>query len=188
MPDPADRVVILTDARHYPGRMRWAALLVASLLAGCTSSAAPQRPPSASSLPPCTGRVGEAALRGFFSALGAGRPVTQILDAYVVPQNEFVRWWDDTLGPGHEITGGWAMPAEWRDKLRRHLEDLQHAGMKLVVDEFTDVGFQGNGFDAGGWFNLRVRGQFSRGDAGRGGGGKGAADCAAGRLEAVVLG
>jgi hypothetical protein len=168
--------------------MRSAALLVASLLAGCTSSAAPQQPASTYSRPPCTGRAGEAALRGFFSDLGAGRPVTQILDAYVVPPEEFARWWDDTLGPGHEITGGPAMPAEWRDKLRRHLEDLQRAGMDFVVDKFNDVGFQGVGIDAGGWFNFRVRGQFSRGDAGRDAGGKGAADCATGRLQTIVFG
>jgi hypothetical protein len=78
------------------------------------------------------------------------------------PQEEFARWWDATLGPGHEISGGWALPAESRAKLGRHLEELQRAGMAFVVDEFTDVGFQG--------------------------GGKGAADCATGRLQAVVFG
>jgi hypothetical protein len=170
-----------------------AALLVASLLGGCTSPApsvqTTNKPaPSIFNSPPCTGKAGEAALRAFFTDLGAGRPVTQILDSYVVPQEEFVRWWDDSLAPGHEISGGWALPAESREKLRQHLERLQRDGMNLVVDEFTDVGFQGIGIDAGGWFNFRARGHVSDGDSGRGVGGKGAADCATGRLKAIVLG
>ena len=63
--------------------------------------------------------------------------------------------------------------------------------LDLTVVEFMDVGFQGSGTpDAGGWFLFSLQGRFNRGErpaAGGSLGNKGAADCATGKLKAIVM-
>lgn len=109
----------------------------------------------------------------------------EVLGAYVVPAQDFVRWWDGTLRLGQTL--------RFEDGLEQHLGKLQQNGMDLTVTGFTDVGIQGRGTrDEGGWFNFGLRGRLQRGEPLSSGerstgGHKGAVDCDTGKLKAVVL-
>jgi hypothetical protein len=122
-------------------------------------------------------------LRGFFHDLSNQRPVAEVLATYVVPAQDFVRWWDGTLKPGETRT--------FYNGLEQHLEKLQQGGLDLTVTGFKDVGFQGRGTrDAGGWFTFSLHGRLKKSDPrsdGRTLSNKGAVDCANGKLKVIVI-
>jgi hypothetical protein len=120
---------------------------------------------------------------GFFHDLSTHRPVAEVLAAYVVPAQDFVRWWDDTLKLGETRT--------FANGLDQHLEKLQQGGLDLTVTGFEDVGFQGSGTrDAGGWFLFSLQGRLKRSEPlsdERTLSYKGAADCDTGKLKVIVI-
>jgi hypothetical protein len=177
---------VTTHTRMCPAL---ATVVIAAMLGALTGCNAPRPDPLPTSTPPsptsrlCTGSVGEDALRGFFRDLSNQRPVAEVLATYVVPAQDFVRWWDGTLKPGETRT--------FYNGLEEHLQKLQQGGLDLTVGRFNDVGFQGRGTrDAGGWFTFSLQGRMNRSErasAGRTLGNKGAADCATGKLKAIVI-
>lgn len=158
------------------------ALMSCSPTPSKSSSPPPLPTPAASRL--CTGRAGEEPLRGFFRDLSNDRPVKEVLAAYVVPPQDFVRWWDGTLRLGQTLT--------FSSGLEQHLDRLQQNGMDVTVTGFKDVGFDGRGTrDEGGWFNFGLRGRLLRSEPLMSeqslGGHKGAVDCGTGKLKVVVI-
>jgi hypothetical protein len=99
------------------------------------------------------------------------------LSEYFAPQQKFVRWWDPTVPLGRVVDRG---------GLAAHLDKLQRNGLYLTLRDFHAVGFQG-GAEAGGWFNFKVSGRPSENAPSKVGSGKGAVDCATGKLMAVVI-
>jgi hypothetical protein len=174
-------------------KMRMTAVVVAVLvtlggLAGCTSSPAPLKSstptsgPSAAPSTHCTGRDGEAALRGFSRDLSNHRDVGELLAAYVAAPEDFVRWWDPSVPNGEVLT--------YANGLQQHLDQLERDGINLNVTGFEDAGYQGFGDEAGGWFNFGLYGRNRESEAMSGGqtlGNKGAVDCATLKLKAIVI-
>ncbi len=106
---------------------------------------------------------------------------------YIAPFQDFIRWWDGTLGAGEDIEGGFALPSGSADPLLGHLNMLRQAGFALTVDTFQDRGYQGAGTSsAAGWFTFTAHGQLPVGGSGNTAG-KGAVNCATGLLRAIVL-
>lgn len=177
------------------------AVLAALSLAACTGpahpAAAPTPPTSATlDLPApgptttarvlCNGSAGETLLRGLLAALGAGRRVD--LTAYFSPPESFVRWFDPSdpaivtflPGPGSETFT--------LDALQARLDKLSRAGLSARLTGFTDGGYQAGAVgEEGGWFAFDLRGRGGRSGPDSDGGGKGAVDCASGKLKVLVI-
>ena len=175
-----------------------------ALLTACTSGRPPAPAPSTSPPPPsgggsgsnvapsaspallCNGTGGKALLTGLLADLNAGR--TPALATYFSPPIDFVRWWDPTTPEVITFLPGPGSGTVTLDALQAHLEELAGGGFSVRLVDFADAGYQGsaqNG-DAGGWFEFDLRGH-SAGTATRDGGGKGAVDCASGRLKVLVV-
>jgi hypothetical protein len=171
---PSPWVLAVVVGAFAAGGAAWALTLAGS--GRDMSAPVPQRPASA---PVCTGREGESVLRSFARDFNAG--ATNLVATYFAEQKNFVRWWDPTVPPREvvEYSG-----------LTTHLGMLQRAGERLTVASFQEMGYQNgaNGGPEGGWFSFDVRAWPGKGAAGRLAHGKGAVDCATGRLKVIVYG
>jgi len=185
--------------------IRWSAVVAAaSLVAACTSGPHPTAAPSRSGPPPggggsasappasaaaspllCNGTAGKTLLTGLLAELNAGR--TPSVDTYFSPPIDFVRWWDPTTPEVITFLPGPTDNSITLDALQAHLKKLARGGFNVRLVDFTDLGYQANGVgEEGGWFNFDVHGHATR-SAAADGSGKGAVDCASGRLKVLVV-
>src|SRR5215467_11967070 len=188
---------------------RWVrpAILAASvvMLSSCTS-AAPKAAQPPTSTPPgsgqgvaggpapgpsrpalCNGTAGQALVRGLFADLSGGREPS--MSRYFTTPVNFLRWVDP-----YSVTDITFTPAAANDGsvdldvLEKHLDGLARGGFSVKLVTFTDGGFDGGGTpDAGGWFDFTAFGKGRKSETPTDGGGKGAVDCATGKLKALVL-
>jgi hypothetical protein len=136
----------------------------------------------------CDGAAALDPLRALFADVTAGR--SPALGTYFTVPDDFVSWWDPTLGLGDGITVQ-AAPGQTRatlDGLRDHLVTLESRHAQVALVDFAPGDYEaGNTPNAGGGFTFTIHARPDASTPAADGSGQGTVDCYTGRIKTLAI-